>query len=284
MGFGYGPEMSQYRVDPTAFPRSKTKEHVRYLGPGDKQAIADCYNRFADRTHGMMYKTEREMRSLFRRQESNIVKIELDGELRGYLVYTFEQGDDFITNDLHVQEWISETPESLSELSTFLHPQADQIRRVLVDTHDEDFHHFLLDPRDGSGKLIASVYHRSNAQGVGLMYRVIDVPGIFDLLAVHNFGGQTCALKLAINDSSLPESAGSTLLRFEGGRVQRLESGDHDAEVRMAVEDFSSLLAGTVSFSSLFRYGQVEASERRYVETIDRLFAIKHKPMCMTHF
>jgi predicted acetyltransferase len=217
MGFGYGPKMSQYRVDPAAFPKGPTKEHVRYLGPDDKQAIADCYNRFTDRHHSMMYKTEREMRSMFRRQENQIVGVELDGQLQGYLVYTFEQGDDFITDDMHIQEWIYETPEALSELSTFLHTQADQVRRVIVDTHDEDFHHLLLDPRDGSGNLIPSVYRQSNAQGVGLMCRVIDVPGMFDLLREHNFGAQTCTLKLTIADNLSPENAGSTLLRFEGG-------------------------------------------------------------------
>jgi predicted acetyltransferase len=232
----------------------------------------------------MMYKTEREMRSLFRRQENQTVGVELDGELRGYLVYTFEQGDDFIANDLHIQEWIYETPEALSELSTFLHTQADQIRRVVVDTHDEDFHHLLLDPRDGSGKLIPSVYHQSHARGVGLMYRVVDVPGILDLLAEHNFGGQTCTVKLTIDDSFLPDSAGTTLLRFEGGRAQRLERGDHDVEVRMAIEDFSSLLAGTVAFSSLHNYGRVQISDTAYVDTINRLFTVEHKPVCMSHF
>jgi predicted acetyltransferase len=284
MNFGYGPKMSQYRVDPAAFPKGSTKEHVRYLGLDDKQAIADCYNRFAGRNHGMMYKTEREMRSLFRRQENQIVGVYLNGELRGYLVYTFEQGDDFITNDLHIQEWIYETPEALSELSTFLYTQADQIRRVIVDTHDEDFHHLLLDPRDGSGNLIPSVYHQSNAQGVGLMYRVVDVPGIFDLLAEHNFGGQTCTLKLAIEDSFLPDNAGSILLRFEGGLVQQLESGNHDVKVRMAIEDFSSLLAGTVAFRSLHNYGRAQISDTAYVDTINRLFTVEHKPVCMSHF
>jgi hypothetical protein len=149
---------------------------------------------------------------------------------------------------------------------------------------DEDFHHLLLDPRDGSGKLIPSVYHQSNTQGVGLMYRVIDVPGIFDLLTEHNFGGQTCTLKLTIDDSFLPENAGATLLVFEGGHVQRLESGDHDVEVRMTIEDFSSLLAGTVSFLSLYHYGLAKVSDIDYVEAVDRLFAVVHKPMCMTHF
>ena len=101
---------------------------------------------------------------------------------------------------------------------TFLHTQADQIRHVIVNTQDEYFHYLLLDPRNNSQRLIPDVYHESNTQGVGLMYRVIDVPGMFDLLHERNFGGQTCTLELNIVDSFLPENAGSTLLRFEEGR------------------------------------------------------------------
>jgi predicted acetyltransferase len=284
MGFGYGPKMSQYRVPPAALPQGPSKAHIRALGPDDAEAIRTCYDRFAARTHGMIYKTEREMRGLFRRATNQIVGVEREGQLQGYLVYAFEHGDNFITNDIHVQEWVYETPEALSQLLTFLHSQADQIRHVLIDTQDEDFHHLLLDPRDGSGTLIPSVYHQSNAQGVGLMYRVIDVPGIFDLLAEHNFGGQTCTVRLSVKDSFLPENADSTLLRFEGGRAQRLESGDHDVEVGMAIEDFSSLLAGTVSFSSLYHYSRTAVSSIGYVEVLNRLFAVEHKPVCMTHF
>jgi predicted acetyltransferase len=284
MNFGYGPKMSQYRVKPAAFPKGPSKTHVRYLIPDDKEALLGCYNRFADRTHGMMYKTEREMRSLFRRQENQIVGVELDGELQGYLVYTIEHGDDFITNDIHIQEWIYETPEALSEILTFLHSQADQIRQVIVDTQDEDFHHLLLDPRDGSGKLIPSVYHQSNAQGVGLMYRVIDVPAIFDLLGEHDFGGQTCTLKLTIADTFLPENAGSLLLRFESGRVHRLDGGVHDVEVHLDIAEFSSLLTGTASLRSLYNYGLAHISDPTWVNMVNRIFAVEQKPVCMTHF
>jgi hypothetical protein len=80
MGWEYGPKMSQYRIDPAAFPKGSTKEHVRNLGPDDKEAFLASCNRFADQTHGMMYKTEREMRSLFRRQENQIGGQEKDGQ------------------------------------------------------------------------------------------------------------------------------------------------------------------------------------------------------------
>ena len=284
MHFGYGPRMSQYRVRPTAFPKGPSKAHVRYLGPEDKQAIIDCYDRFAAQTHGMIYKTEREMRSLFRNQQNQIVGCEMDGQLRGYLVYTFEHGDTFITNDMHIHEWIYETPEALSELLTFLHSQADQIRDMIVETQDEDFHHLLLDPRNGSGRLIPSVYHETNAQGVGLMLRLVDVPGMFDLLNERDFGGQTCTLRLTVHDSFLPENPTSTLLRFDGGRMQRLDRGLADAELHLDVGRFSSLLAGTVRFSSLYRYGLAGISNTDYVNTVTRIFDVEQAPMCVTAF
>ena len=284
MGFGYGPKMSQYRVKPAAFPKGSSKAHVRYLGPEDRQAIIDCYDRFTAQTHGMIYKTEREMRGLFRNQQNQIVGCEIDGQLRGYLVYTFEQGDTFITNDMHIHEWIYETPAALSQLLTFLHTQADQIRRVIVDTHDEDFHHLLLDPSDGSGKLIPSVYHQSNLQGVGLMVRVIDVPGLLDRLGERDFGGQTVTLRLAVEDSFLPENSGSTLLRFEDGCLQRLDGGSHNAEVHLGIADLSSLLMGTVAFNSLYNYGRARVSDPAYVDILTRAFAVQQEPVCMTPF
>ncbi|MEJ2212146.1 MAG: GNAT family N-acetyltransferase [Anaerolineae bacterium] len=263
MGFGYGPKMSQYRVPPTAFPRGPSRAHVRALGPDDKDAIRACYDRVAGRTHGMMRKTEREMRGLLRRPENHIVGVDLEGQIRGYLVYTFENGENFLTNDIHVQEWIYETPMALSELLTFLHTQADQLRAIIVDTQDEDFHHLLL---------------------VGLMYRVVDVPGILDRLAKHDFGGQTLTLELVMKDSFLPENGGSTLLRFEAGRLRRIQGGEPDVQVCLAIEDFSSLLAGTVAFRSLYNYGRAETSAPDDVDLLTSLFAVERKPICMTHF
>jgi predicted acetyltransferase len=284
MGFGYGTKMNQYRLRPDALPKGPSKAHVRYLGDDDRQALVDCYHRFVDRTHGMIEKAEREIKRLFENPQNQMVGCEMDGRIRGYLVYTFEHGEDFITNDIVVKEFIAESREALLELVTFLHTQADQVRLVVFETQDEDFHHLLLDPRNDSGRLFHTVHHETNAQGVGLMYRVVDVPRILDLLSERDFGGQTCALKLTIEDSFLPDNAGSSLLHFESGRVQRLEGGAHNVEIRLDIADFSSLLAGTVRFQSLCRYGLADISDADYVDVVDRVFAVKHKPMCVTQF
>jgi predicted acetyltransferase len=293
MGFGYGTKMNQYRVRPSAFPKGPSKAHVRYLTVEDKQALADCYNRFADHTHGMMRKTERELQRLFGNPEHRLLGCDQDGQIRGYLVFTWEHGDTFILNDMRVKEFIYESQDALSELMTFLHTQADQIRHVSISTQDEYFHHLLLDPRNGTDRLIPGVYHETNAQGLGLMYRVVDVPRIFDLLSAHEFGtlafgARTCTLRLTIGDSFLPENDGSMVLQFEGGHVERLDGRVQDAaygvEVRLGIADFSSLLAGTVDFWSLYRYGLADVSDESYVKTINRLFAVEQKPMCTTGF
>jgi predicted acetyltransferase len=284
MGFGYGTKMDQYRLKPTAFPKGPSRAHLRYLTKEDRDAMVSCYQRVAARTHGMMDKTPREARRIFEHSDHRAVGYLQDGQVRGYLAFTFQQGEHFVVNDLHIQEWIYETPEALAELMTFLHTQADQIRTVIVETQDEFLHHLLVDPRDGSDRLIPSVYHETNAQGVGLMYRVVDIPAIFDLLTERNFGGQTCTVRLTVKDSFLPENAGSTLLRFEGGRVQRLDAGQPDVEVQLAIEHFSSLLAGTVAFRSLHNYGRAQISDITYVDTVNGLFAVEHKPVCMSHF
>ena len=284
MGFGYGTKMNQYRVEPSALPQGPSKAHVRYLTEADRDGLVACYERFVDRTHGMMAKPEPEIRRLFANPQHRLAGYEKDGVIQGYLVFTFEPGETFILNDIEVKELIYENVGALSELMTFLHSQADQIRHVIINTQDEHFHYLLLDPRNGSQRLIPDVYHETNAQGVGLMYRVIDVPGIFDLLREHNFGGQSCILKLDIIDSFLPENAGCILLRFEGGRVRRIQNGEYDVSLRLDIAEFSSLLAGSVDFYSLYRYGLAEVSDPAHVRTINAIFAVEQKPICTTPF
>jgi len=284
MGFGYGTKMNQYRIKPSALPKGPSKMHLRYLGEDDRQALLDCYTRVVDRTHGMIDKSDYELTRLTTNARYRIVGYEEDGRVLGYLAFLFERGEDFIRNDIHVRELVYETPEALSELLTFLHTQADQIRTVILETQDEFFHHLLLDPRNDSASLIPSVFHESNIQGVGIMVRVVDVPGLFRRLGERDFGGQTCRLKLTIEDSFFPENAGSMCLTLEGGRLLSLDDGDCDVEVRLGVSEFSSLLMGAVDFQSLYRYGLAGISDPGYVHVVDRVFAVKDKPVCTTAF
>jgi predicted acetyltransferase len=91
-------------------------------------------------------------------------------------------------------------------------------------------------------------------------------------------------LRLNVADSFLPENSGSILLQVEGGHVRLLDQGTVDVQVALAIEDLSSLLAGTVDFRSLFCYGLAHLSDKTNFDTINRLFAVTQKPICMTSF
>jgi predicted acetyltransferase len=286
MGFGAGTQMSQYRVQPADLPRG-TKEHIVFLCADEKELLRDCYNRIMERRHGLMEKSDLELNGLFSNITNRIAAYKRDGRVLGYLVFSFKPGeqDNFLVNDLVVRELFYETKEALAELFGFLHSQADQVRRVIFNTQDEDFYHALRDPRNGSGNLLPDVYHESNAQGVGIMYRAIDTAGLFGQLRDHDFGGQDCRLKLAIHDSFFPENDGDTVIHFAHGRPSVRDASDgYDVEVGLDIADFSSLIMGAVRFRSLHDYGLAEISDTSAIATIDRLFRVEQKPICTTPF
>lgn len=284
MGFGYGSKMSCYRLDPATLPGGGERHHLRRLGPADREALRACYTRYARRTHGMIDKIGHELDQLFAAEERRIVGYEPDGRLEGYVVFTYEGGDTFLVCDLHVRELIYGTPEALRGLLTYLHTQDDQVRRIVLTTQDPSFHHLFDDPRDGSDALIPPVYHKTSVQGVGIMYRVVDIPRIFRLLESRNFGGQTCRLDLRVRDTFLPENDGRSLLRFEKGYVRVVDGGPGDVTVEMDVSAFTSLLVGTVTFERLHAYSLAQISDPDYVDTVSHIFSVARKPICSTSF
>lgn len=286
MGFGYGSKVHQYRVRPADLPKGAGKVHVVFLEAADKELLRGCYDRCLAVSNGLIEKSQAELDRMFASFETRVVGYKRDGVIRGYASFTFKsyKPDNLLANDVHVKEMLYEDREALAGLLAFFHSQADQINRIVFTTHDEYFHFLLRDPRNGTENLLPSVYHETNVQGVGLMYRVLDVPGIFRALAAHNFGGQTCRVKLDIADSFLAENAGATILHVKDGFAQVQPKGDYDVELRMDIAEFSSLLVGGVDLKSLVCYGLAEVSDSGFLDTLNRLFAVELKPICTTAF
>jgi predicted acetyltransferase len=262
-------------------------DDVVFLTDGDRQAVAACYGHYATQTHGMFARHTYTWDATFTDPSVRKVGYQRDGDIEGYIFFTFQPGkaSHFLSNELLVRELVYETPEALSQLLTFLHLQADQIDRIVFHTQDEAFHYLLHDPRlDDELMLRPTLYHESNKQGVGLMYRVIDVPRLFTQLADHDFGVQTCRLKLVLHDSFLPENEGEWVIGFEDGRAH-LQSGDgYDIAIELNVAEFSSLVMATVDFRQLHTYRLSSISDAGAVETVARLFRTPQKPVCMTIF
>jgi len=286
MGFGYGAKMSEYRVRTESFPNGPGRERLRMLTIADAPALLECYNRFQDVTHGMIRRDEFSFPRRLANPAHRTVGYERDGRLTGYLIFddVTDPNGNFVLNDLIVEELVYETPDALAALLAFLRGQADQFRTVVIRTQDPTFHHLLADPRDDSGRLIPSVYHQSDTQGVGLMYRVIDLPGVFNALAGRDFNGQTLRLQITLDDSFFPQNAGSATVAFDSGQPHVSDDPAHDAAIRLDVAEFSSLLLGAVSFKRLHQYGLAQLSDPSALEVIDRIFRVDDPPICMTAF
>ena len=289
MGFGYGPKMNTYRVAPDALPARGDRSRVRFLRDDDRAAVVDLYNAMAARTHGMIALAPDAAAYYLARPEWRLVGWHgPDGALRGYLAFGFELPDshsNFVLQDIVVHELIYADSEALLGLLAFLRSQRDQARSIIIHTLSEDFHYLLSDPRNGSQRLTPHVYHESNAQGVGLMDRLLDVRRFFEALPGHRFGAESLTLRLTLCDSFLPEQDGGLVVRFERGAA-RLEPDDAptDVELRLAVAEASPLLMGCVSLRSLYDFGLVEVSDSSAVARLGALFRTERPPVCLTPF
>lgn len=285
MGFGSGTRQSQYRFAPAALPARETSDTLRYLTVADAPAIGATYARVQRETHGMMARLPRELDNFFQPAVTWVGDFEGDA-LRGYLSYGLETdpNNNFVRNDLHLRELVYETPAALANLLAFLRAQADQFNRIIFETQDDDFAFLLSDPRDDSNRLIPSVYHQSNTQGVGIMYRMLDLPPLFDALGEAHFGPGNLTLRLVVTDDFQPGGLAPITLRFAEGHATPAPSARPDAEISLDVASCSSLLMGSVSAQSLWRYGKLAISDPALLGTVEVVFSTPRKPVCMTQF
>ena len=286
MGFGYGPKIHQYLVEPSSFPKGPTKKHLKYLTVQDQHKLADCYKRVTMKRHGMFLKTESELAAIFKNPQNYVIAVEQGDTIQGYLVFSFTKQSDtnFLLNNLVIKELIYETPEALLELSTFLNSQADQVARIEWNTQEEKVHFFLGDVRNGSNHLIPSVYHASTVSGVGLMYRIINVKGFFEELKTHNFNNQTLTFKLTVEDSLLPENNQQIVMKTVDGNMTIVDNHKCDVEMIIDIAELSSLAMGVVTVQELFMLSKVKISNEQYIQKLHQLFYVYDKPMCITAF
>jgi predicted acetyltransferase len=285
MGWGYGTPLSQYTLRPADLPARPAPGRTRVLGPADLDAFVACHDRLCARTNGLIRKyrstAEQQLGSVVLR----VVGYEEEGTLRGYLIARFAPRERGLQTDLIVNECLTETTAALVGLLGFLRAQADQCPTVVFNTQEEGFYLLPGDPRDGSEVVLQMpAYHRTHAQALGMMYRVLDTPGVFALLRDHDFGGQSLTLRLTVRDDFFPPNDGTTTIRFVNGRPTVVPDDDPDIMLALDSADFSSLLIGSIRFRTLHRLGLAEIGDPSHATTLDRLFAVDQPPICTTRF
>jgi predicted acetyltransferase len=288
LGFGYGTKMHQYRIALGALPAGGQRDRVRRLGPGDLDIFLAAYERFAQAANG-----------LFRRESWRAAATLADDALRtygyedanglgGYLTFDVRLGEAGTTNrnDLYVHELIYETPAALAALLAFARSQRDQFATLIVNTQDPDFHAMLDDPRNGSDRILyPPAYHETNTQGVGIMYRLIDVAAFVAALGERTtFGTLDATVRIALRDAFFEPNSGAYTIRFDAGRPRMAALGTPaDVDLAIEVADFSSLVMGAVRLRSLVAYGRAVLSNHQWLTRLDAAFDAP-PPQCLTRF
>ncbi len=285
MGFGYGTKVNEYRIKPGDLPASGERKRVSFVGPKDFKGLNDCYHRVVDKTHGMIKRTKTYMNYLAR-PGVKFAAFRKGKRIEGFMVFGLTPTDEknWLVTEMRTLEFIYETREAMMGLLAFVNSQADQVKALVLRLQDDDFHFIPRDPRNDSGRLINPVAHETNTSGVGIMYRVIDTPGLFRALKKHDFNGQNCKLKVTVRDSFYPRHDGSYIIHFIDGRPQVKTGDDHEVEIKLDVAEYSSMVMGIVPFSKLHDYGLAEISNATYIETVTRIFTPLQKPYCVTQF
>ncbi len=286
MGFGYGTPMHRYRFLPASLPKGSTKSDMVFLGKNDGGKLQDCYQSYFRRTHGIMARRPQFWDIVLQEPSIQIVGICREDRLSGYVSFSFEKGrrTDFLSNHIYIRELIYESLDDLGRLLTFLQTQADQVEQIVYNTQDDSFYYLLHDPRDSAEELLPhDIAHVSSLQGLGIMYRVLDVPRLFEVLQQHNFNDVTCCLQIDLSDSFFPENAGSYVIKVTSGESKLAPDAAPDVILAMDVADFSSLVTGVISLRKLVGYGLATISDAAYLGRLDRLFS-GPKPVCLTSF
>lgn len=288
MGFGYGTKMNQYQIEPASFPKAATKEGLIYLDSSHKEQIKSCANRYACSTHGMVLKTDYDLEILFKNPDHKLVGFMKNGELRGYLVFTFKNvnNENFLINNMIVKELVYETPEALAQLSHFLHTQADQVNRIILNTQDNDIEYLINDSRNGSNHLIPSVYHETKTAGIGLMYKLIDVPSFLLQLPTDHLSEASCQVGIIVKDTLHSDEPQKWLLTYAKGKfsVEEYALNSANIEAELDISDLSSLAMGAVDVNKLYQYGRLKINKREGLAVFKQLFSHSQKPICTAAF
>ncbi len=284
MGYGYGSKMNRYKFNPAELP-FHNKSNIVPLTVANRNAMKECYERYAEKHHGMMRLTDFDKERWFR-ENVRIVGVKKGRKLEGFMTFAFHEAHktNFLLNDLNVSFMIYDSRDAYLRLISYLKTQADQVRRVFITTEDNTLPFLPRDARDDSEELVAPVYHQTNTAGIGLMYRINNIPEFLDNLHGKIFGLQDITIKFNIKDSFLEKNGGSCIIKIEDGKASLKKRARVDCTVEMDISDFSSLMMGAVDFEKLYMYGLVEIDNDKYLDAINDLFKLLPNPVCTTLF
>jgi predicted N-acetyltransferase YhbS len=177
MGYGYGPTLYHYEIDPSQIPNKGDKSKIIYLTNKDIPQIRGFEEKLSIQMHGYVKKQDREMKDYFDRLSWQKIGFFQDNQLEGWMVFHTKQPDpkNFLRHHLYIYEWWNATISSRLSFLSFLYSQKDQYEKIIYNSIDPSLIHALKDPRDDNQKLVPPFISHSIGQlSTSIFYSVLD--------------------------------------------------------------------------------------------------------------
>jgi predicted acetyltransferase len=285
IGFGYGTPSHRFRFAPATLRDDGARGTIRMLDENDTDALIACYERVRTRTHGLIAKHRIPTERLLADAALRYVGVEDGGTLRAFMQTSATAGGERVRNadELTVRDLTYEDAASLAALLGYLRAQRDQFARVVVESQDDAFYLASADPRDGSDLAVTPpATHRVAETGLGVMYRILDVPAAFATLPA---AAAPFTLRIDVADAFLPQTAGTWTFRFDAHAPPRGdESARPDATLSIGIADLSSVVLGSLRLRDVVAHRLATVEPAAKLAFVDAAFRSETPPFCMTRF
>ncbi len=282
MGYGHGIMLHVYRLEPNQLPASELRKNVEYLSIDNLQAVQGCYERVLKQRHGMIRQQKYDFEKDLKNPNIRWIGFRKGSKITGYCIFSFEKiGKNPLTNQIKIFVMLYEDTEALRGMLAFIQAQRDQIQEVILSTFDENLLFLMPDARHIGRDLVMPVYHETYHTGTGFMYRALDAP-----LAIMQrpWNEVDCAIRFRIEDDFLPRAKTRFAIRWENGNPSLTKERSVDATIEMSIQNFSSLMAGSITIEKCLEYGLCGKQNAKSEYALRRLFIRTERPWATTQF
>lgn len=286
MGFGMGSSLHSYSIEPKYFPKFEKSKKLEYGNIDDLTEITNFFNQQVTREHGAMLREEREFEAWLKSPQIRCLLYKDEGVIQGYMFFGFVErpAQDKGSFDLKIKEMQFESVDVWRQFSTFLNSQMDQVKRIQYMTYDPDFYHYFANSVNESKEYYHLIHQNFSFEKTGLMYKIANPVDFMENLNPKTFETQNLKVRFIIeNELSQKNKKFILTYNFAIGKIVNNDS-NVDLTLTMNLARFSSILMGSLSFSSAAKHGLVEIDNKNYIDCVDKLFRTKNMPTGYNEF
>jgi predicted acetyltransferase len=228
------------------------------LSPDQWEELARVYDACNDHALAMQRTEEWWRKRVFQgRNNPYITGWERDGELRGYLVYAIEEGDD--GREMTVSELVFFDHEAYLELVRFCRYHDSQVSEVAIHGPvDTTLHDIATDPRGINIEIRP-----------GGMIRVVDVESALSALSYPT--DESLSVVLDVDDDLAEWNDGRFRLTVEYGD-STCEPTTDDPDMTVGIATLSQIVVGYLPVERAILVGDLDVVSERGGETLSALF------------